>query len=76
MTIRMSTQERRIQITDAAIKIIGEKGLRAFTVAQIAQEVGIKDGTIFRHFNNKDEIVSAVLDNLPEVGQVYLAILA
>ncbi len=49
------------------MKIIGEKGLRAFTVAQIAQEVGIKDGTIFRHFKNKDEIVDTVLDRLEEV---------
>ena len=67
MTIRMSTEERRVQITDAAIKIIGERGLRAFTVAQMAQEVGIKDGTIFRHFKNKDEIVIAALDRLEEI---------
>lgn len=64
MTIRLSTEQRRAQIVDAAIKIIGEKGLREFTAAQIAQEVGIKDGTIFRHFKNKDEIVKAVLDRL------------
>ena len=67
MNNRMSTKERKKQITQAAIKIIGEKGLREFTAAQIAQEVGIKDGTIFRHFKNKDEIVSSVLDNLEEV---------
>ena len=67
MNQRMSTEERQKQITQAATKIIGEKGLRAFTVAKVAQEVGIKDSTIFRHFKNKDEIVSSVLDNLEEV---------
>jgi len=36
-------------------------------VANLAQEVGIKDGTIFRHFKNKQEIVSAVLDSLENV---------
>jgi AcrR family transcriptional regulator len=65
--MRMSTEERRVQITRAAIKIIGEEGLREFTVAKVAQEVGIKDGSIFRHFKNKGEIVSSVLDNLEEV---------
>ncbi len=64
MTTRRSTQERKAQIADAAIKIIGEMGLRAFTVAHIAQEVGIKDGSIFRHFKNKNEIVLAALDRL------------
>ncbi len=67
MTIRLSTEERQVQITDAAIKIIGEKGLRAFTVAQIAHVVGIKDGTIFRHFKNKEKIVIAMLDRLEEI---------
>jgi len=28
MTTRKSTQERRMEIADAAIKIIGERGLR------------------------------------------------
>ncbi|MCD6499338.1 MAG: TetR/AcrR family transcriptional regulator [Deltaproteobacteria bacterium] len=67
MTTRMHTEERRVQIADACMKIIGEKGLRAFTVAQIAQEVGIKDGSIFRHFKNKEEIIDAVLDRLEEI---------
>ena len=67
MINRMPTEQRREQITKAAIKIIGEKGLRAFTIANIAQEVGIRDGSIFRHFKNKDEIVEAVLDYLEKV---------
>ncbi len=67
MTQRMPTEERRAQIAEACMKLIGEQGLRAFTVAQIAQEVGIKDGSIFRHFKNKEEIVDAALDRLEEI---------
>jgi len=67
MTTRMPTEQRRVQIADACMRLIGEKGLRAFTVAQIAQEVGIKDGSIFRHFKNKEEIVDAVLDRLEDI---------
>ncbi len=67
MTTRMPTAERKAQIVDAAIKIIGERGLREFTATQIGREVGIKDGSIFRHFKNKNEIVMAVLDRLEGV---------
>ncbi|MBN2195336.1 MAG: TetR/AcrR family transcriptional regulator [Polyangiaceae bacterium] len=66
MRTRKSTQERRREIADAAIKVIGECGLREFTAAHIAQEVGIKDGTIFRHFKDMNEITLAVLDRLQE----------
>ena len=66
MTTRKPTGERRREIADAAIKIIGERGLREFTAAQIAREVGIKDGTIFRHFKDMAEITRAVLDRLQE----------
>lgn len=63
-TARKSSQERRCEIADAAIKIIGERGLREFTAAQVAQEVGIKDGTIFRHFKDMNAISEAALDRL------------
>ncbi|AWV88822.1 TetR/AcrR family transcriptional regulator [Bradymonas sediminis] len=67
MTKRKSSEERRHEIANAAIKIIGEKGLRKFTTAQIAEEVGIKDGTIFRHFKNKREILALVIDRIEEM---------
>ena len=70
MTARKSTEERRREIADAAIKIIGERGLREFTAAHIAHEVGIKDGTIFRHFKDMGEITRSVLDRLQELVEV------
>lgn len=66
MTTRMPTEQRRQQIAEATMKIIGERGLREFTAAQVAAEVGIKDGTIFRHFKNKEEILDSVLELLEE----------
>lgn len=67
MTARKPTQERRREIADAAIKIISERGLRECTAAHLAHEVGITDGTIFRHFKDKDEIILAALDRLQEL---------
>lgn len=66
MVQRKSKEVRREEIAEAAIKIIGERGLREFTAAQLAEVVGIKDGTIFRHFKDKHEIMVAVLDRIEQ----------
>jgi len=58
------TEVRQEQIADAALAILSESGLRRFTTQAIAERVGIADGTIFRHFKNKEEIVLAAMDRL------------
>ncbi|TXD37116.1 TetR/AcrR family transcriptional regulator [Lujinxingia vulgaris] len=63
---RLPTEQRRKQIADAALRIIAERGLRRFTVAAIAEEVGLADGTIFRHFDDKDDIVLEAVHQLEE----------
>ena len=70
MTTRKPTEQRRKEIVDAALEILGERGLREFTAAQLASAVGIKDGTIFRHFKDMSEIVRAVLDRIEELSPV------
>jgi AcrR family transcriptional regulator len=67
MRTRKPTEERRREITDAAIEIIAKRGLREFTAANLAREVGIKDGTIFRHFKDMNEISASVLHRLQEM---------
>ncbi len=58
---------RRQQIADAALEVIAELGLRGFTTQAVAARVGITDGTIFRHFKDKKEIVLAAMDRLEDV---------
>ncbi len=57
-------KDRVQQIAQAALELIAESGLRSFTTKAIAKKVGITDGTIFRHFKNKEEIVLAAMDLL------------
>ena len=66
MTQRQSTEARREQIADATLKIIGRDGVGGFTTLAIAREVGIAEGTIFRHFNSKQEVVLAAIARLEE----------
>lgn len=61
-----STAVRRRQIAEAALAVIAEGGLGAFTTRAIAARLEITDGTIFRHFANKQEIVQAAMERLEE----------
>ena len=61
---RKSTGVRRAEIADAALRIIAEQGARRFTARALANEVGVTDGALFRHFPNMDAIVDAVVERM------------
>lgn len=52
------TQKR---IIEAAIKVFSEKGFEGATTSEIAQEAGVAEGTIFRHFGTKKGILQGIL---------------
>lgn len=66
-TPRRPTEERRQQIAEAALRIISGKGVHRLTAQELGREVGIADGTIFRHFKDKAEIVRAAIAHLEGV---------
>jgi AcrR family transcriptional regulator len=55
---------RRQQITDAAFKVFSEKGYNNTTVSDIASELELGHSTVYRYFDNKLDIASAVIDDL------------
>lgn len=67
MSDRRSTEDRQREIADATLRIIAAQGLRGFTTAAVAAEVGLSDGAIFRHFPNKAAIVTAAIDRVEEL---------
>ena len=44
-------------ILEAAMKVFARQGFYQSTVAQIAKEAGVADGTIYLYFKNKDDIL-------------------
>lgn len=66
-TPRRPTEERRQQIAEAALRIISGKGVHRLTAQELGREVGIADGTIFRHFKDKAEIVRTAIAHLESV---------
>ncbi|MGH8482773.1 MAG: TetR family transcriptional regulator [Pseudomonas sp.] len=59
-------QETRAQILEAAEKAFYKRGVARTTLADIAKLAGVTRGAIYWHFNDKAELVEAMLDSLHE----------
>lgn len=49
------------QILDAALSLFAEKGYHSVSVAQIADAVGIKAPSLYKHYKSKRDIFDAIL---------------
>ena len=47
---RKTSDNRRREIADAALRVIAEQGLGRFTALAIAREVGVSDAALFQRF--------------------------
>jgi TetR/AcrR family fatty acid metabolism transcriptional regulator len=56
-TNRVGKNHKYHQILEAAVKVFARQGFHQSTVAQIAKEAGVADGTIYLYFKNKDDIL-------------------
>ncbi len=65
----MSTEQRRAMIVAAALPLVAEHGA-AVTTNQIARAAGIGEGTVFRAFGDKDELLDACLAEAMNPGHL------
>ena len=57
----MPTQNTRLAILEAAVRIFARSGVSAATLEDIAAEAGVTRGTLCWHFHSKDDLVSAII---------------
>src|SRR3972149_611636 len=62
--IKFDRDTRRIQITQAALKIIASQGINGLTTAAISKEVGTSEANLYRHFKNKEEILYEMVKSI------------
>ena len=55
----MNTCER---ITEAALELFSRNGYNGTSVRQIAEAVGIKDASLYKHFKSKQEILGSIVE--------------
>lgn len=49
------------KVLTTALKLFAEKGFHATTTALIAKRAGVSEGTIYKYFSSKDELLSKLL---------------
>lgn len=55
--------DRRQDILAAAMELFAKKGFRGTTTRDLATQAEVNEAIIFRHFNNKEELYSAILEH-------------
>ena len=66
MAEKKRTEIRREEIILAALTLVANQGIKSMTVERISSIVGIVPSAIYRHFNNKSEILESVVGLIGE----------
>ncbi len=69
----MTTSTTKGQLLKATLKLISEKGYLGATTREIAQEAGVTELTLFRHFGSKERLFEELLKSytfLPKLKEL------
>lgn len=58
--------KRQNEIIDVSIKLIADKGIQNLTIKNISEMMGISEPALYRHFKNKHEILTTLLDTFED----------
>jgi AcrR family transcriptional regulator len=53
--------DKQIKIINAAVETFSEKGFAASSTSEIAQKAGVAEGTIFRHYKTKKDLLLSIV---------------
>ncbi len=53
--------EKQIKIIEAAIEVFSEKGYAGSSTSEIASKAGVAEGTIFRHYKTKKDLLMSIV---------------
>lgn len=59
---RLSAKERRQQLIRVAVDLFSRKGFNGTTTREIAAAAGVTEAIIFRHFETKEHLYTAIID--------------
>lgn len=68
----LSLLHRREAIIISTVEIIDEVGFHNLSTKMIAQKQSISEGTLFRHFKNKIEIIKGVIDHFSKFDDAII----
>jgi AcrR family transcriptional regulator len=69
---RLTGEERRAAILDAALAVFSERGYHASSIDDIAREGGISKALIYEHFASKQDLYAELLEQ--HAGELFSAL--
>lgn len=71
---RKSTDIRQEEIKQAVLDIIFTDGLKNLSTSNLAKRIGMSEGSIFRHFPTKQDIIISIIDDVQKdfIGQLRI----
>ena len=72
--INMSQRDRRIEVSEAAWRVIVREGLDRTSMRAIAQELGCTTGVVTHHFRDKQELILFALNQVTQRLQTAMEI--
>jgi AcrR family transcriptional regulator len=58
---KLSREDRRKAIVDAAAELFAERGFRGVTTRELAQRVGVTEPVLYEHFAKKSDLYAAII---------------
>ncbi len=68
----MEFTKRQAEIIKASIILIAKKGIQNLTIKSISKSIGISEPAIYRHFENKMDILLAILSYFKNTNSIVL----
>lgn len=66
--VRGNPAERREQILDQAVRLIGERGYYGFSIRELAQRCELTDPGLLHYFGSKEKLLIGVLEDCDRKG--------
>ncbi len=58
---RKSKSERKKEIIEATLELVGEKGIGLLRTSEIAERVGFSEAALYKHFSTKKDVITATI---------------
>ena len=68
----MTQQKRRLEVSEAAWRVIVREGLDRTSIRAIAQEMGCTTGVVTHYFRNKQELILFALNQVTEKLKTFM----
>jgi AcrR family transcriptional regulator len=66
---RLTSEERKTSIVQAAMRLFAEKGFRGTTTRELAAAVGVSEPILYEHFKTKRDLYTAIIETAARSGE-------